>query len=76
MSNDTITARGDAIHTTDSAVAGDLVLTLDGNTLQTTTTGNFALNIAGSALNSTIVKSMNGGTVTAGRTAAACSSTG
>ncbi|MDR3406765.1 MAG: inverse autotransporter beta domain-containing protein [Chthoniobacter sp.] len=65
LSNDTITALGDAIHTTDGGHAGELSLVLDGNTLATNNGGNFALSVTGSGLNSTTINSMNGGTVIA-----------
>jgi hypothetical protein len=66
LSNDNIQAVGNAIATTDGGHAGELTLVLDGDTLRTTTTGDYALSVIGSALNSTIVKSMNGGTITGG----------
>ncbi|EDY17372.1 Parallel beta-helix repeat protein [Chthoniobacter flavus Ellin428] len=66
LSNDTITAVGNGIATTDGAHAKELTLVLDGDTLQTTTLGKFALSVTGSVLNSTIVKSMNGGAVIGG----------
>ena len=61
ISNNSITSNGLAISSVDSGAAGELVLSLDGNTVQST--GSLAINVTGSALNSTIVKSMNGGTV-------------
>jgi hypothetical protein len=64
ISNDNIKSVSDAIKTTDGGTAGELSLALDGNTLQTTAVGSLAMNIAGSALNSTTVNSFNGVTVT------------
>ena len=61
VTNTTINAVGMAISSTDSGTAGELVLTLDGNTIQST--GNVAMNITGGALNSTIITSMNNNTV-------------
>jgi hypothetical protein len=61
VSNNTIKSTGLAISSVDSGTAGELVLSLDGNTIQST--GSLAMNITGSSLNSTIIKSMNGGTV-------------
>lgn len=63
LSNNTINAVASGISTKDSGVARELVLTLDGNTLQSTGAGSKALSVVGSGLNSTIVQSMNGGTV-------------
>ena len=64
LSNNTIRSVGSAIASVDSGTAGELVLTLDGNTLQSTNT--VAMNLSGSALNSTIIQSMNGGTIIGG----------
>lgn len=63
LSGNTITANSGGIATRDSGIAGELVLILDGNTLQGVNGGALALDVAGSGLNSTIVQSMNGGTV-------------
>ena len=64
ISNDNIKSVSDAIKTTDGGTAGELSLVLNGNTLQTTGVGSLAMNIVGSALNSTTVNSFNGVTVT------------
>ncbi len=66
ISNNTIKSTGLAITSFDSGSAADLVLTLDGNTIQST--GSLAMNITGGGFNSTIIKSMNGGTVVGGAT--------
>ncbi|MCC6755990.1 MAG: hypothetical protein IT199_06425, partial [Solirubrobacterales bacterium] len=66
ISNNTIKSAAMAIMSNDSGTVGELVLTLDGNTLETTGGGNQAMLITGSALNSTIIRSMNGGTVIGG----------
>ena len=66
LSNDNIKATGNGIVTTDGGHAKELTLVLNGDTLQTNTTGDLALSVTGSALNSTIVESMSGGTVTGG----------
>ena len=66
LSNNTIKANASGISTVDSGNAGELVLTLDGNTLQSLNAGSKALSVLGGGLNSTIVTSMNGGTVIGG----------
>ncbi|MBS0206166.1 MAG: right-handed parallel beta-helix repeat-containing protein [Planctomycetes bacterium] len=65
LSNNTITAGVHAIRTTDGGISKELLLTLDGNTLQSTG-GSAALQIVGSGLDSTIIQSMNGGTIVGG----------
>ncbi|MEK6262235.1 MAG: right-handed parallel beta-helix repeat-containing protein [Planctomycetota bacterium] len=69
LSNNTITANASGISTVSSDVIGELVLTLDGNTLQSLNGGSLALSVNSSGLNSTIVRSMNGGTVIGNGTA-------
>lgn len=66
INTSTIKATASGISTADSGVAGELVLSLDGNSLQATTAGALALSVKGGGLNSTIIKSMNGGTVIGG----------
>lgn len=66
LSNNTITGSGSAISTVDNGNSGSLLLTLDGNTLQSLNGGSQALSIKGGGLNSTIIQSMNGGTVIGG----------
>lgn len=66
LSGNTIKANASGISTVDSGNAGELVLTLDGNTLQSLNAGSKALSVLGGGPNSTIVASMNGGTVIGG----------
>ncbi len=66
LSNNTITGSASGISTADNGNAGNLLLTLDGNTLQSVNGGSLALSIKGGGLNSTIIQSMNGGTVIGG----------
>ena len=66
ISSNTIVANGSAIKTTDTGVAQELLLTLDGNSLQSNGANVIALNVTGSGSNSTIIQSMSGGTITGG----------
>lgn len=66
LSNNTIKANASGISTVDSGNAGELVLSLDGNSLQSLNAGSKALSVLGGGLNSTIITSMNGGTVVGG----------
>ena len=66
LSNNHIIGNAGGIATRDSGVAGELLLTLDGNTIQTVNSGSLAMSIVGSGLNSTIVQSMAGGTIIGG----------
>ncbi|MEZ0277433.1 MAG: beta strand repeat-containing protein, partial [Roseimicrobium sp.] len=63
ISNTSMRAQGDAFASTDSGVAGELTLILNGNTYESTTAGGKAINVVGSGLDSTTIRSMNGGTV-------------
>lgn len=66
LSNNTIKANASGITTNDNGNSGNLLLTLDGNTLQSMNGGSLGLSVKGGGLNSTIVQSMNGGTVIGG----------
>lgn len=63
LSNNSIRAQIHGISTVDSGVAGELTLILDGNTYESTLAAGKALNIVGSGLDSTTIRSMAGGTV-------------
>ncbi|MEI8380274.1 MAG: hypothetical protein WCJ09_09110 [Planctomycetota bacterium] len=66
LSNNTINGSASGISTSDNGNSGNLLLTLDGNSLQSTNGGSLALSVKGGGLNSTIIQSMNGGTVIGG----------
>lgn len=66
ISNSTIKASASGISTKDSGNSGELLLTLDGNTLQSVNSGSQALAIIGNGQDSTIIKSMLNGTVIGG----------
>jgi hypothetical protein len=64
LNNLNITSVGNGIVTTDGGNAGELSLTLNGNTIETTGALSLAMSITGSGLNSTTVNQFNGVTVT------------
>lgn len=66
ISNNTIKGDASGISTKDSGNAKELLLTLDGNTLQSVNGGSLALDIVGNGANSTIIQSMLNGTVIGG----------
>jgi hypothetical protein len=66
ISNNTIKANASGISTKDSGNAKELLLTLDGNTIQAVNNGALAMDIVGNGTNSTIIKSMLNGTVIGG----------
>lgn len=66
LSNNTIKANASGITTNDNGNSGNLLLTLNGNTLQSMNGGSLGLSVNGGGLNSTIIQSMNGGTVIGG----------
>ena len=66
LSNNTITGNASGISTVDNGNSGSLLLTLDGNILKSVNGGSLALSIKGGGLNSSIIQSMNGGTVLGG----------
>ncbi|MDB5344727.1 MAG: Parallel beta-helix repeat protein [Schlesneria sp.] len=66
LSNDTITGTASGISTRDSGVSKELLLTLNGNTLQALVSSNLALSVTGGGANSTIIQSMSGGTILGG----------
>jgi hypothetical protein len=63
LNNNNIRSVGDGIVTTDGGTAAELVLNLNGNTIETTGAGSLAMRLTGSGADSTIVASMSGGTV-------------
>ena len=65
IQDNTITSGGVGVSTTDNGASTPLVLQLDGNTI-TSGSSDLAMSIFGSAANSTIVQSMNGGTIVGG----------
>lgn len=66
ISNNTIIGNASGISTKDSGIAKELLLTLNGNTLQSINGGSLALDIVGNGKNSTIIQSMLNGTVIGG----------
>jgi len=66
LSNNTIVADASGISTKDSGNVGELLLTLDNNTLHASNGSNLALSLTGGAKDSTIVQSMSNNTILGG----------
>ena len=63
LGGNTIKGNASGVSTRDSGVAGELVLLLNQNTLESVNSGSLALSVLGGGLNSTIIQSMSGDTV-------------